>query len=88
MEKESKTKKKNEGITHAYGHWLADVHSGSFAPALASLIFNSPCRFTTANAPANRQMPIASVVRGKRRKKQIWLKFETTNLNFNLLKRY
>ena len=21
------------GITHAYAHWLADVHSGSFAPA-------------------------------------------------------
>ena len=40
-------------ITHAYVHWLADVHSGSFAPALASLIFNSLCRSTTANAPAN-----------------------------------
>ena len=26
---------------------------------------HSPCRFTTANAPANRQMPIASVVSGK-----------------------
>jgi len=42
------------------GHWLADpdksgqaVHSGSFAPALASLIFNSLCRSTTVNAPAN-----------------------------------
>ena len=34
-----------------------DVHSGSFAPALASLIFDSLCRFTTANAPANRQCP-------------------------------
>jgi len=39
------------------GHWLADpdesgqaVHSAGFAPALASLIFNSLCRFTTANA--------------------------------------
>jgi len=29
------------------------VHLAVFAPALASLIFNSPCRFTTANALAN-----------------------------------
>ena len=29
-----------------------------------SLLPHSLCRFTTANAPANRQMPIASVVRG------------------------
>ena len=35
------------------GHWLADVHPGGFAPALALLIFNSLCRSTTANAPAN-----------------------------------
>ena len=28
----------------------------------AVLLPHSPCRFTTANAPANRQMPIASVV--------------------------
>jgi len=27
-----------------------------------SLLPHSLCRFTTANAPANRQMPIASVV--------------------------
>jgi hypothetical protein len=27
-------KKKNyDRLTHAYVHWLADVHSGSFAPA-------------------------------------------------------
>jgi hypothetical protein len=26
-------KKKNEGITHAYWHWLADVQFGGFAPA-------------------------------------------------------
>ena len=30
---------------------------------------HSLCRFTTANAPANRQMPIASVVSGKCKKK-------------------
>ena len=28
----------------------------------AVLLPHSPCRSTTANAPANRQMPIASVV--------------------------
>ena len=36
----------------------------------AVLLPHSPCRSTTANAPANRQMPIASVVRGKRKKKE------------------
>jgi len=29
------------------------VHLADFAPALAALICNSPCRSTTANAPAN-----------------------------------
>ena len=44
------------------------------------LLPHSPCRFTTANAPANRQMPIASVVmrhskKGKKtdlRLKNLW----------------
>ena len=36
----------------------------------AVLLPHSPCRSTTANAPANRQMPIASVVRGSSRKKR------------------
>jgi hypothetical protein len=31
---------------------------------------HSLCRFTTANAPANRQMPIASVVGSKPKKKE------------------
>ena len=35
-------------------HWLPDVLLAGFAP-------HSLCRSTTANAPANRQMPIASV---------------------------
>ena len=35
---------------------------------LEVLLPHSPCRFTTANAPANRQMPIASVVMGHFRK--------------------
>jgi hypothetical protein len=52
-------------LTHAYVHWLVDMHLAVFAPAcgrqarisfadlqLASLIFDSLCRFTTANAPA------------------------------------
>ncbi|HET7733152.1 MAG TPA: hypothetical protein VFK73_04870 [Paludibacter sp.] len=39
----TKNEKNHKPIAHAYIHWLADVHSGSFAPALASLIFNSLC---------------------------------------------
>ena len=35
-----------------------------------SLRPHSLCRFTTANAPANRQMPIASVVTNKPKKKE------------------
>jgi len=42
-------------------HWLPDVHLAGFAP-------HSLCRSTTANAPANRQMPIASVGRGNQKK--------------------
>jgi hypothetical protein len=34
----------------------------------AVLLPHSPCRFTTANAPANRQMPIASVVMAHNKK--------------------
>jgi hypothetical protein len=36
----------------------------------AVLLPHSPCRFMTANAPANRQMPIASVVTNKLKKKE------------------
>ena len=36
----------------------------------AVLLPHSLCRFTTANAPANRQMPIASVVSGYSKKKE------------------
>jgi hypothetical protein len=43
-------------LTHAYVHLLADVHSGSFAPAFTLSQGDS-------EAPANRRMPIASVVR-------------------------
>jgi len=55
--KTNKSQHRLTANTRSYVHRLADVHSGSFAPALASLIFDSPCRFTTANAPANRQCP-------------------------------
>ena len=37
----------------------------------AVLLPHSPCRFTTANAPANRQMPIASVVSGNYKKQKM-----------------
>jgi len=37
------------------GHWLADVHLAGFAPAFTLSLGDS-------EAPANRQMPIASVV--------------------------
>jgi len=36
-----------------------------------SLLPHSLCRFTTANAPANRQMPIASVVRHNSKNEKI-----------------
>ena len=39
----------------------------------AVLLPHSLCRSTTANAPANRQMPIASVVMCKRRKKRLYI---------------
>jgi len=43
-------------------HWLADVHSGSFAPAFILSFYDCELKISEANAPANRQMPIASVV--------------------------
>jgi hypothetical protein len=41
----------------------------------AALLPHSLCRFTTANAPANRQMPIASVVSKHNKKKRRRMKF-------------
>ena len=40
---------KNDPITHAYVHWLADVHSGSFAPAFTL----SQCDSEYARKPPN-----------------------------------
>ena len=36
--------------THAYVHWLADVHSGSFAPAFTLLFHDSECSRKPPNA--------------------------------------
>ena len=46
----------NEGITHAYVHWLADVHLAVFAPAFTLSFHDSEC----SRKPP---VPIASVVR-------------------------
>jgi len=59
----------------------------------AVLLPHSLCRSTTANAPANRQMPIASVVMGKCRKKEkdmrkVFINYifvQTTMRNFLIL---
>ena len=48
-------------LTHAYVHLLADVHSAGFAPAFTLSLCDS-------EAPANRRLPIASVVMGKFKK--------------------
>jgi len=45
-------KQKNDPITHAYVHWLADVHSGSFAPAFNLSFHDSELKISEANAPA------------------------------------
>ena len=37
-------------LTHAYGHWLADVHSGSFAPAFTLSFHDSECSRKPPNA--------------------------------------
>ena len=49
-------------LTHAYSHWLADVHSAGFAPAFTLSLCDSE---RSRNPP----MPIASVVSGKHKKK-------------------
>jgi len=45
------------------GHWLADVHFAVFASAFTLSLCDS-------EAPANRQMPIASVVMRKCKKRK------------------
>ena len=44
------TKKMNENLTHAYVHWLADVHSAVFAPAFTLSFHDSECSRKPPNA--------------------------------------
>jgi hypothetical protein len=37
-------------VTPAYRHWLADVHSGSFAPAFTLSLCDSECSRNPPNA--------------------------------------
>ena len=53
----------NDPLTHAYVHWLADVHLAGFAPAFTLSFHDSEC----SRKPP---MPIASVVMGYGRKKR------------------
>ena len=55
--------KKNEPLTHAYGHRLADVHLAGFAPAFSL----SLCDSEYARKPP---VPIASVVMGQCKKQE------------------
>jgi len=50
--------------------WLADMILAVFAPAFTLSFHDSELKISEANAPANRQMPIASVVMGNYKKKQ------------------
>jgi len=50
-------------LTHAYVHRLADVHLAGFAPAF-------PLSFHDRKFARKPPVPIASVVRGKRKKKE------------------
>ena len=63
-------------------HWLVDMRLAAFYPAFPF------CRYTTGNAPANRQMLIVSVVRGyckKKKNRQITLRILVdTNILINL----
>jgi hypothetical protein len=43
-------KQKIQLITHAYWHWLADVHSGGFAPAFTLSFHDSECSRKPPNA--------------------------------------
>ncbi|GAT61872.1 hypothetical protein PJIAN_1459 [Paludibacter jiangxiensis] len=53
-----------DGVNYAFRQSRKD----SGAPALASLICNSPCRCATVNAQVSHQIPIASVVMHKLKK--------------------
>ena len=40
----------NDRITHAYAHWLADVHLAGFAPAFTLSLCDSECSRNPPNA--------------------------------------
>ena len=44
------TKPNCDRLTHAYVHWLAEVHSGSFAPAFTLSFHDSECSRKPPNA--------------------------------------
>jgi len=56
-------KSKHQPLTHAYAHWLADVHLAGFAPAFT-------LSFHDSERSRKPPMPIASVVMGKCKKKE------------------
>ena len=62
----------NDPLTHAYAHLLVDVHSAGFAPAFTVSLCES-------EAPANRRMRIASVVRRHSKKNKRKTEFLTEN---------
>ena len=53
----------NDPLTHAYAHLLVDMQLAVFAPAFTVSLCDS-------EAPANRRLRIASVVRGSYKKKK------------------
>jgi len=70
FDKVNRTEKQREllGITHAYGHRLADVHLAGFAPAFTLSFHDSEC----SRKPP---VPIASVVmRHSKKKTELQLK--------------
>jgi len=54
LKRERKEKQTNHNkllhLTHAYVHWLADVHSGGSTPAFAFVVSRQRTRPLTANA--------------------------------------
>jgi hypothetical protein len=63
-------------LTHALlGHWLADVHAGSFGPAFTLSVSRRTTNRKSAKlmlpTSADGQMPIVSVDMGKLKKKKL-----------------
>jgi len=78
--KVKRLKKTNyDRLTHAYVHWLPDVHLAGFAPAFTLSFHDSEC----SRKPP---MPIASVVIGHFRKKKTETTTFTTMNYFSALR--